>query len=317
MSAISVIMPVYNTQQYLNRSIHSLMEQSLTDFELILVNDGSVDYSVLYCKALAKRDRRIRVFDLPHGGIAAARIAGIAAASGDYVSFVDSDDLVEKDFLLHLYQAVRAEGADISMCQFVWEYADQSNVSSFPNGTYRGSGLRKLILSDLFCNSDRTPGKMPLFLWNKLFERTLLLDNLKYLDYRMAAEEDMLLFYACLLSSKCFTVVGDHDYHYCIRKNSTVSKGRAGAFDVMLRFRYLAKAMLAKKGFADLDYRVDAKTLYQIAAIIKQSRKEGIPPLPEELMDLIREQAKEDGCDQWREAVKTVTNYYLPKEENK
>ena len=68
MPAITVIMPVYNTQQYLNQSIRSLLAQSFGDFELLLVNDGSTDYSMLYCSALAKQDRRIRVLDLPHGG---------------------------------------------------------------------------------------------------------------------------------------------------------------------------------------------------------------------------------------------------------
>ena len=317
MPAITVIMPVYNTQQHLNWSIHSLMKQSFADFELLLVNDGSTDYSMLYCNALAKQDSRIRVLDLPHGGIAAARIAGLREARGDYVGFMDSDDLVEKEYLLHLYQAIRAEDADISMCQYVCDYADRSVVHSFPSGAYRGDGLQELILSGVFCRDDRSRGTLPLFLWNKLFRRALLMDNINYLDRRVAIGEDTLLFLAALLSCKCFTVIGDCDYHYCMRENATTRKKRAVDFDGMLLFRSLEKEILEHKGFAVLTDKVDAVTVHQLARIIKRRDKAEIPPLPEELKELIKTQAATDGSEQWRETVKSVTDYYLSEEENK
>ena len=316
MPAITVIMPVYNTQQYLNKSIHSLMDQSFPDFELILINDGSTDYSLLYCKALARQDRRIRVLDLPHGGIAAARIAGLVSAQGEYVGFVDSDDWVERDYLRNLYRAIRADEADISMCRFVCDYADKSVIQAFPSGTYQGESLQKLILSSIICRDDRSRGTLPLYLWNKLFKKTLLLDNVRYLDNRVTRGEDTLLFIACLLSSKCFTVIDDCDYHYRMRENSTVHKSHAVDFDGMLLFRHLEKTILEQKGFAELDDKVEARTLHQIARLLKRHSKEEIPPLPEELMELIQTQSKIDGSDNWREAVKTVKDYYLP-EENK
>lgn len=317
MPAITVIMPVYNTQQYLNESIHSLMAQSFGDFELILVNDGSTDYSMLYCKALEQQDRRIRVLDLPHGGIAAARIAGIIVAQGDYVSFVDSDDRVEKDYLLHLYHAICADEADISMCGYVCDYADRSVNHSVPDGSYQGDSLRKLILSDILCKDDRARGTLPLYLWNKLFKRRLLLENLKYLDYRVARGEDTLLFLACLLSSKRVTAIGDCDYHYCMRENSTVRKKHAVDFDAMLLFRSMEKAILEQKGFACLSDKVDAVTLHQLARIIKRRDKAELPPLPEQFLELIKTQASIDGCEEWRVAVKTVTDYVLSEEESK
>ena len=99
---VSVITPVYNTEKYLDECIGSILSQSMTDFELLLIDDGSTDGSGAICDRYAEKDKRIRVFHIPNGGVSAARNLGLDNARGEFVVFVDSDDRVTPDHLQQL-----------------------------------------------------------------------------------------------------------------------------------------------------------------------------------------------------------------------
>ena len=114
MPVISVICPVYNAEKYLARAVKSVLAQSFEDFELILVDDGSTDNSGELCDAFAAEDKRVRVIHQANGGVSRARNAGIDSARGEYIAFIDSDDYVFPYWLSDLYEAIAAEGADIS-----------------------------------------------------------------------------------------------------------------------------------------------------------------------------------------------------------
>lgn len=113
---ISVIIPVYNAEQYLEDCIGSICNQSYKNFELILVNDGSVDSSLSICKKCAGIDKRIKVIERSNGGAGAARNSGMKVMQGAYVVFVDSDDYVNSDYLRNLYQAAKVNDYDIVQC---------------------------------------------------------------------------------------------------------------------------------------------------------------------------------------------------------
>ena len=116
-TAISVIVPVYRVEKYLPACIDSILNQTFTDFELILVDDGSPDRCPEICDETAKRDARVRVIHQANQGLSAARNAGIEAARGAWLSFVDSDDFLAPDFLETLYDAAaRAGGGWIACC---------------------------------------------------------------------------------------------------------------------------------------------------------------------------------------------------------
>ena len=102
--AISIIVPVYNAEKYLRRCIDSILSQSLTDFELILIDDGSTDRSPLICDEYATRDKRIRLIHKKNDGVSAARNDGIDIAQGEFITFVDSDDWVDEVYLYTLLQ---------------------------------------------------------------------------------------------------------------------------------------------------------------------------------------------------------------------
>lgn len=116
---ISVIVPVYKVERYLRACVDSILAQTFSNFELILVDDGSPDECGSICEKYAEQDPRCRVIHQSNRGLSAARNAGIEAAHGDLITFVDSDDIVHPDYLRQLYNALTENGTDISVCDFV------------------------------------------------------------------------------------------------------------------------------------------------------------------------------------------------------
>ena len=113
---VSVIIPIYNCEKYLNECISSVLGQTYKDFELILVDDGSTDNSLNICYEFAKKDSRIIVIHQENGGVSSARNKGLKNAKGEFITFVDSDDYVENDWLKMLLTAILANNADVSIC---------------------------------------------------------------------------------------------------------------------------------------------------------------------------------------------------------
>ena len=113
---VSIIVPVYNVEQYLKRCIQSILRQTYVHIEIILVDDGSTDHSGKICDAYSKRDHRIRVFHKHNGGQASARNLGIRNSKGDYLAFVDSDDFVHPEYIQYMYNNLKKYKADLSYC---------------------------------------------------------------------------------------------------------------------------------------------------------------------------------------------------------
>lgn len=114
MNEVSIIIPVYNVEKYISRCIESVLNQTYTNFELILVDDGSPDKSGEICEEYAKTDPRIKVIHKPNGGVSSARNAGLDAASGEYIAFVDSDDFIHPQYLDILTKAIHKSGSDMA-----------------------------------------------------------------------------------------------------------------------------------------------------------------------------------------------------------
>ena len=112
---ISIIVPIYNTDCYLRQCLDSIINQSYKNFEVLLINDGSVDDSVMICKEFAEKDSRICYFEKENGGVSSARNLGLKNVKGNYITFVDSDDWVEENYLEVLYNALKENEVDISI----------------------------------------------------------------------------------------------------------------------------------------------------------------------------------------------------------
>ena len=138
---ISIIVPVYKVEQYLNECIDSILAQTFTDFELILVDDGSPDNCPALCDAAAAKDSRIRVIHKPNGGVSTARNAGLDAVRGNWISFIDPDDSIDKTFLEKMYRAAVQSGAEVASCNVLYLEADGSRSS------YQDTPLRNEVIS--------------------------------------------------------------------------------------------------------------------------------------------------------------------------
>ncbi len=143
---ISIVVPVYNVEKYLDTCVTSVLEQTFQDFEIILVDDGSPDCSGEMCDDWAKKDARIRVIHKENGGLSDARNAGINAAQGEYIGLVDSDDYIAPDMYEMLYNNITKEQADVAVCTIYSCYKDV--VHPYGDGSYRVmSGMEMLGLS--------------------------------------------------------------------------------------------------------------------------------------------------------------------------
>lgn len=130
---ISVIVPVYNSAIYLGRCIQSILNQTYSDFELLLVNDGSTDDSLEICHLYAVKDERVKVIDKPNGGVSSARNEGINNALGEWITFVDSDDWVHEDYLLQRVTLAEQINADVVYCDAESVYEKSSSIFNMPD----------------------------------------------------------------------------------------------------------------------------------------------------------------------------------------
>jgi len=115
---ISIIVPIYNVEIYLEKCLNSIINQTYKNIEILLINDGSSDNSLRICKKYQKKDKRIVLINKKNGGLSSARNAGIDKASGNYLLFIDSDDYIEIDMIEKLYNNIKSNNADISICNF-------------------------------------------------------------------------------------------------------------------------------------------------------------------------------------------------------
>lgn len=152
MAKISIIVPVYNTAKYLERCVDSIVAQTYTDWELLLVDDGSTDHSGAICDRYAASDSRIQVFHKPNGGLTSARNHGLERASGEWITPIDSDDWVEPEMLAKMLAKAEESDADVVICdlRFVWH--EQSSVyTSIDWGDDKTESLNRYIASGWTC----------------------------------------------------------------------------------------------------------------------------------------------------------------------
>ncbi len=229
---VSVIVPVYNAAAYLAPCVDSVLAQSMEDWELILVDDGSTDESPALCDAYAAKDARVRVLHRAPGGVADAVAAGIEAAQGDILGFVDADDWVDPDWFAELLHALETHGADIIEGQFVNEIFSgdtQRTMGSRRTGVTCWEGLEDLKrLAEEYMLSfryDGVPDKpdRPLTYakWDKLYRRDLLQKALPWYDGRLSLGEDAVLNAAAVsLAEKVVTAPTTAKYHHRILSGS-------------------------------------------------------------------------------------------------
>lgn len=248
---ISVVMPVYNVENYVERCLDSIINQTYINIELIIVNDGSKDSSLSICNKFAKEDKRIKIVNKENGGLSSARNAGLSEATGTYIYFVDSDDYCEKNIIDELYSALVNTESDLSICGFKKE----KEGCEKEKGININYDIEVLDKEQTLLNTAYYGG----YVWNKLYDMRIIREhNLKF-DETIQSNEDLIFLVEYMLYCNKSCYVNKELYHYIIRENSiTQQKGEKYKTLIINANRGLDKieSMLSKESLALRNYFV-------------------------------------------------------------
>ncbi len=238
----SVIVPVYNAEKYIAKCIESILNQTEDDLELILVDDGSPDNSGIICDKYATKDNRVKVFHQENGGVCAARNTGLKHASGEYLSFVDSDDYLESNALEVLYNDIVTHNADVS-CALMKNDSNQGK-HNLENGVYEvwhdSDAIKNALLDNPFTYSSCA----------KLFKKELI-GNIRFEEGRKIHEDSFFVF-CCFLKQPTVVVRNVGVYNYENNPNSVSHAEFSEKFFDILYFANKKKEMVISK-FPEFD----------------------------------------------------------------
>lgn len=217
---ISVIVPIYNIEDYLNRCIESIVNQTYRYLDIILVDDGSTDNSSQICDVWENRDSRIRVIHKNNGGLVSARKAGLEIAIGTYATYVDGDDWI--DTTMYEVFIKNIKNADVLVSGVKRVYSDKliKEINKIEDGIYEGECLKKKIYTRMIHSGKIFERGIQPHVYNCLYKRELLLENQMQIDERINVGEDAACIYPLLLSAKRVAVISNCFYYYDMRQNS-------------------------------------------------------------------------------------------------
>lgn len=214
---ISIIVPVYNVEKYLNRCIESILNQTYKNFELILVNDGSTDKSRQICEKYQAEDNRVIVINQQNKGVSAARNVGLEIAKGEYIAFVDSDDYIERDMYESLINDCKNKNSDITVCGFYQLRPNSKRNELFiKNESFIMNSIdciNKFFEDDYIKDLMYAP-------WNKLFKRKVI-GNIRF-NEELSMGEDILFIFECLEKCNFIFFNTESKYNYIYRENSAM-----------------------------------------------------------------------------------------------
>ena len=206
MTKVSIIVPVYNVEKYLKKCLDSLINQTLKEIEIIIVNDGSTDNSELIIKIYTENyPDKIKVINKENGGLSDARNYGIPYATGEYIAFLDSDDYVELDTYEKMYNKAKEDDSDLVECDFIWEYPDRKKVDT----------------GKIYKNKKEMLTYARVVAWNKLIKRSLIEEH-KIEFPKGLRYEDVEFFYKMVPYYNKVSFVKEPLIHY-IQRSSSIS----------------------------------------------------------------------------------------------
>lgn len=230
---VSIIVPIYNKEKYLERSLKSILNQSYNNFEVWLVDDGSDDSSGMICQKFCKLDSRFFYIYKENGGVASARNVGLAHATGEYIGFVDPDDYIDKDMFGKLIEIAESAHADVVGCGVKINDNDRYMFNCLDGCINSEEAIYHLLMWD---------NKISTYLWNKLFNRKII-QNLKF-EEDLSVGEDIPFVFESLCNSSTYAHTNECLYTYVrnedsltgIRYNSKVSRNSIQASNIIVKY---------------------------------------------------------------------------------
>lgn len=215
MEKVSVLVPIYNAEKYIQRCLDSIINQTYENIEIILIEDGSKDNSLKIIKEYEKKDKRIKIFPIENNGVADARNKAVENAIGEFLTFVDSDDFIEKDYIETLYMNLKKYNADIAVCNCIniIEETGEKSHKSFGINTVKEYNKIEAVESLFYYNFLRHSP------WGKLYKKEVW-NNIRFplgKNY-----EDLAILYKLFLNSNKVIYIPEEKYNYIIRQGSIV-----------------------------------------------------------------------------------------------
>lgn len=231
MGKVSVIIPVYNAETYIRQCIESVLNQTYNHFEIILINDGSTDNSLSIIKEYSTKDSRVKVLSIENSGVSVARNIGIDTATGDYITFVDSDDWVEPDMLKYAVENINNTESDITIWSYYKNYYNKEIKCSFFPQTDRVFEENKeiLYLKAIYGRYSKdivTEGVSLGTTWCKLYRTDFIKNNMLKFNPQLIRAQDTIFSIYAFRYAKRISYFDKNLYHYRISNSSTTSGTR-------------------------------------------------------------------------------------------
>jgi len=236
---VSVIIPIYNTDEFLRRCVDSVLDQDFDDYEILLIDDGSTDNCAAICDEY-KLQNKIRVIHKSHGGVSSSCNVGIDYARGKYLMFCDSDDYVEKDWISVLYKAIEENPSSFVFCAFFKE----NNYESKPVRLSDGEVYQRYTNKEYFLMYRKG---FSAYRWNRIFLRDKVLGKIRF-DESISVGEDVLFNIEYLKTCDCFLYVDKLLYHWMNNGNNSLSRAyNAKYYDDIKKLYFPRVSVIADK----------------------------------------------------------------------
>ena len=290
---ISIIVPVYNTEEFLADCINSILHQTYEDFELILIDDGSKDHSFEICKSFAQKDSRIVVLHKENGGQGTARNFGLDSCSGEYLCFVDSDDTVEENYLELLLLNAEINCADIS-CARMYYAKDKSDMVKDSHVEI----LDNLASINYFVENKNGLDQAPVA---KLYKRNTF-DGVRFLELR--GYEDTGTIFKTFIKAKKVVTQNYSVYFYYQRENSTMRRPFSERdFDRVIAYREMESGLMKYEQYKLASYSVTASKIGAIYYVVGELMRNNIVNR-KKILTMCQKEAKETLNSQQRISIK-------------
>ena len=246
---ISILMPVYNAEKYLNETIDTIKNQSFSNWELIIVDDGSIDNSKEICTKLMNDDKRIKYIFQENLGVSHTRNVALENAQGKYIVFVDSDDLIHEDYLKILINSIEKNNSDISVCNFIErKISNTGKVEDITREFYPKEVMEMSEMKDYIMDFGNSGLLNPL--WNKIYKREIIENNNITFDEKVETGEDFIFNLQYFRKVKKISFIKDSLYYYIRRNNNSITyKYIENMYEKGWEIHWLLEGFLKDMGF--------------------------------------------------------------------
>jgi glycosyltransferase involved in cell wall biosynthesis len=251
---VSIIIPIYNSEIFLDKCIQSALNQSYKNIEIILVNDGSIDSSKEICDNYSSIDNRIKAIHKNNGGLVSSRKAGLKASTGDYILYIDGDDWIELNLIENYINQALKHNADVVLSSHIINLEGREDIlmNPLPSGVYDKDKLNSMIYPKMLYTGKFSQFGIFSYSWGKLYKREVLFKNQLSVDESITIGEDALCLYPTLLDSDVLVILEQPYYHYRQRADSLIKTLRKIEISKMQKVYDDLKNIFLNKGVLDI-----------------------------------------------------------------